>query len=333
MADIATGIDTGCLTANATMCALQAVIAKWFPVNSTAAHEMTAASRTLERLAPPAVPVWTVAGTAIGDSAGTSYVFPNDLVVGESSAHGVLANLGQQKREINLSLYHFKLSEMGLFGPTLNAILPTADPELESPSVVGQVISAAEESTIKESGAASTGLASMPVGSRAYIATTRRSSQNPAVTYHTTLVVTHTVGSHRRSPAGELDVATHQFQAFCGTTPLPTIVLPGGAFAFDADQNNCTHPDVIPPPDGSLVITSDVSRVHASVSIRGTHVTIVLTTRRAVQAATLRLGNHTVKLRRYSNYRWQTTLTMGSSPLGILVARSNGQIYDASISL
>jgi pimeloyl-ACP methyl ester carboxylesterase/outer membrane protein assembly factor BamB len=331
LADIAAGIDVGCATDNAAMCAFLGILAKSFPaLNSPAALEMTRIARIAESLSVPSVPVWTVAGTEIGETAPPGYLVPNDLVVGETSAHGLSANLGKQEGEFNLPLYHLDPFKMGFLGVKLGQLLPVADIETESVTVVGLISTAANELT--DGLRAPKAVQTDAVANRqAVTATARRRSR--ATTYSVKMFTAHAISTTQHLTTGDLAVADQSFQASCGKAALATIVLPGGLFAFDAADTTCTHPTVTPPRHGSLTVTSDPGAVYASVTIRGDHVTIILRAAQPVNTATLRIGKGTVRLQRSSPDRWHLTVRETSHLPAMLTMRCDGQTHAASLPL
>jgi len=110
-----------------------------------AMQDLTAAARLWDnaRLTPPGVKTWTLAGTACRPF-GTAlqpgllgYTFPNDGIVGLSSAFGVGANLGPTIRS-TVSAYHEAQLQSGLGG-----ICGAAGIELTDSTVIAQVLNAA----------------------------------------------------------------------------------------------------------------------------------------------------------------------------------------------
>jgi pimeloyl-ACP methyl ester carboxylesterase len=331
LADIAAGIDVECATANPSMCALLAILAKSFPaLNSPAALEMTWVARIAESLSIPNVPVWTVAGTEIEENAPPSYLSPNDLVVGQTSAHGLTANLGEQEGEFNLPLYHLDPFSLGLLGVKLGALLPVAETETGSATVAGLVNTAANELTdgLRVTKAVQANAASTH---QAVTATIRHRTK--ATTYSVKLFASHTISTTQHLTAGALAVADQSFQAFCGKTSLSLIPLPGDLFALDAADTTCTHPAVTPPRHGTLTVTGDLSAVDALVVIRGNHVTIILKAAQPVRLATLRLGKRTIRLHRSTRELWHLTAATVSNVPAVLTARCDGQTYAASVPL
>ncbi len=332
LADIAVGIDVECATANPTMCALLGALAKSFPAfNSPAALAMTALARGVERLPAPGVPIWTVAGTAIESSALPSYLFPNDLAVGETSAHGLTANLGAQEGQFNLPLYHINPFSLGFAGITLGAQLSVDENEFDSPAIASLVAVAATElmDGLRVPPVAHTSTVSNHL---AVMASAHHLAKAP--TYDIKLYATKTISTTQSLASGGLAVAGRNFRASCGKEALATIMLPGGLFAFDAAEATCAHPTVTPPRDDFLAVTSDPGAAYVAVTTQGERVTFILRAAMSVRAATLRLGKHVIRLHRATLHRWHLTTTMVANDVtAVLTAHCGGRTYAASVPL
>jgi pimeloyl-ACP methyl ester carboxylesterase len=331
LADIATGMDGECLLYNIMMCHFRDLLAKWFPVNSTAVHEMTFVARALDNLtlAAPEVPVWTLAGTKLGPKQPRNYLFPNDLAVGDTSAHGQLANLGHQEGKPDRDLYHVNLASIGIIGKVLTKLLP-AENELESPEVVRLIENAAQR-LMSASVTSEPGVIAKKASTGHGVVASRKNVK--VIHYAIRLFTAHVVSGNRPVSVSGLAVANEPFEAFCRKTAVSPIILPGGLFALDNEHATCAHLTAIPPRHHPIVVSSDSGGLRASVSIPRRYATIIVRSRYPLRSATLRLGKRTIRLQRRSKLYWYLTITIRNRLTALVTARFGKQVYVASVPL
>jgi pimeloyl-ACP methyl ester carboxylesterase len=134
-----TGIPCTGIICSALEAAAKKIVAQF---GAVAVADLTKSARAADNasLSPVGVPLWEYAGTACSGPDSTGYYFPNDGIVGRSSAFGATANMGQATQTQGNDFHE----------STLQTVLKlacspfsTTNIELTDPTVTNEVVAAA----------------------------------------------------------------------------------------------------------------------------------------------------------------------------------------------
>jgi pimeloyl-ACP methyl ester carboxylesterase len=313
---------------------LQTALRASQPVDSPAVWEMTRPARALERMAPPGVPTWTFAGTAINPfNADDGYVFPNDLAVGTSSAWGENANLPSTPLEG--VLYHAPPAEFWLGGLQ-------GDNEFHSPIVINAVTNAARRvsatahsATDNQNRVASIARFTHTVRG-AKTAPSRRTKRRrhrvqpvvvslPLLGVETARHTTHAVKLSIRS----LIVAAQEFSINCnGRSGLAPMLAPG-VFGLDTSELGCATAVTV-PRGSAFVAATPPPGVNATVSRRGDLTTVTLSSKRRISSAVVQYGKRRLRAKRTRGVL-RASLRLPSSTRATVAITLNGRTYQGVI--
>ena len=291
--------------------------------------DLTLVARAADNLTlgPTGVPTWTFAGTDC-NGAGGSYYFPNDGVVGISSAFGATANLGPP-RPIPLSGRDFHQS-------TLQTLLsPFCGPgglELTDPKVVGDVVAAAVSLTNAlardETGRPRLG------GPSAAAAAVKRV---PVVLYLQRVAIRSLKpGSRIPLAAGTSLLSSTMFGLKCGAHQIQALPALGGRiFGFPGGALPCKSATLIAPHAVGLAVSSDPDRATASiVKTQNNKFTITVTAKRQISRLVLKHGRRPLGLAQHHRgpETIRLSLTAAQAAGLTLIATIAHHQYTATIS-
>ncbi len=287
---------------------IEAALHQGIAFGSTAARELTHVEREKEAatLAPPSVPLWTIAGTGVPvpqmlsgllPSSDLGYFFPNDILVGESSAWGINAHLGVTcagaALGVELSCDHrIAVPAFHFGGPFGSSVLSPA--ETNNPTIIADVqdvaqrlenhgaVAAATVVSTHDPASLSSPNATGSVRSTA-VAASRRARHRPAARPHTQRFALVAIGGSTTSRSQAVQVASHgfvlsdrAFQVSCdGRTWEAVPIAPGVWAAFGAPV---TCSAVAQLAAGSEYLTA-VERPRTSIRALGTTRGSLLTVR------------------------------------------------------
>jgi pimeloyl-ACP methyl ester carboxylesterase len=299
---------------------------------STAVNDLTHASRTADNatLGAPGVPTWTYAGTAChGPSFLTQYLFPNDGIVGQSSAFGTGANLGSTTRSSSAAYHQSTLQTV------LSPLCGSAGIELGDSSVIGAVLGAA-------------GCVSKP-GCRTaadVAATAAAKRHRRSIRTTLTLLAGHTqtvqAGSTTTVSTSTTLVASTPFTVTCNGQQVPALPALGNQiFGIPTGTVSCTRVTVAPatsttsaPAPLHLGVLSNPGSVKARlVSRRGT-LRITLTAGHRIRSVSLTRRGRTLRgVHRARHGARKVTLTVPVKRAGqaTIAATVGGRRYVATI--
>lgn len=255
--------------------------------------DLTAASRLLANVSLREAPAdtWILAGypcqvPLIFDS----YWSPNDGIVGKASAHGRLANLGDVMK-LEANLWHTMNGPLAcdLFGQN------RPNNQFTDQFVIDEVTKAAAtvdkpagRAMLRSVGAASPAAASAAVRPRV-----------SKVTFN--LAAARGRKLRRRTaaplaPKTTLVAGRKPFAATCAGKRVEAVPLFGsGVYALDPSLLNCAQPKLVAPIAMGVLVARNSARVRATLTIRGTRLTLSLRASRPVRRAKLRAGTRRVK--------------------------------------
>jgi hypothetical protein len=307
------------------VCTLLATVQRWLPLNTPAVWEMTAPARALERMAPPGVPTWTFAGTALNPGrVNDGYIFPNDMFVGSSSAWGESANLPSTR--LSAAIYH------GFLGTGFPWDAPGAN-EFNSSAVINAVVHVAEHlPDAADSATPGTGYVASVAEvtgprKRTRVAVTRPVSVSlPLVGVAS---AKRTGGVDKVPAVGEMVVATREFGITCsGHSVLAPMVVPG-IFGIDANALKCA---VATLPKGVPFVTAAApTGVSASVSNNGSVTIVTVSARRRVQSAIVVEGKRRLHLRSNGPKLFEIRLRLPATAQATLRLTVGSRVYRAAI--
>ena len=284
---------------------------------SGAVADLTQTARAADNanLSPPGVPTWTYAGTVCSGPDSTGYYFPNDGIVGRSSAFGVTANLGSTT-QYQGNTFHEQTLETVL--KLICSPFAGSGTELNDPAVIGDVVRAAACVEAATCG----GGAHLATAARAR--KRKRHKQPPAI--HIRIVVkllsvhseTATPGTTVTLSRSTSLLATSAFSANCNGNQVPALpALSGDLYGFAPGSLDCSTVTIAGSAPVRLGVLSDrrnvVARIvgqkkllHITVSANGPIATTHITSHgRTVHVTRVRHGARrvtlTVGLKRASN--------------------------------
>jgi pimeloyl-ACP methyl ester carboxylesterase len=284
---------------------------------SGAVADLTKSARTADNanLSAPGVPTWTYAGTACGGPDSTGYYFPNDGIVGRSSAFGTTANLGSPVHYQG-NTFHEQTLETVL--KLICSPFSGTSTELNDPTVIADVVHAA-------ACVAARNCAGSPNLASAARVRKRKRHKRPAVIHVRLVIKLLSVRSETATPGTTVTVsrstsliATTAFTANCDGTQVPALpALSGNLYGFAPGSLNCSTVTITGAAPVRLGVLSDrhnvVARLvgqkkllHVTVSANGPIGATGLSRRgRAVHLTRVRHGARrvtlTVALKRASN--------------------------------
>lgn len=290
-------------------------------------RDLTSAARNIEnlRLNPPGVKTWTFAGTAChpsGAAGAGSYLFPNDGVVGKSSAYGATANLGATMRSSGDD-YH-----QGLLGTLLSPVCGSGGVELTDQSVVNQVLAAANQLDNEQ------GSASVDRSARAGIASAK--PKRVVVHLQTATVGLVKPGSKLSLDAGTSLLSKTEFALSCdGRKLLALPALGDRVFGFPPGGLSCRRATLSVGHPVRLGIATDLDHVTATIgSPRSHELTVTVSAKREITRLVLSHGGRAVrtKQRRLNRRALQITLTPAQAAGLTLTATIEHRKYTTTIS-
>lgn len=272
-------------------------------------------------LAPTGVPTWTLAGTACHPFGTTlqsgllGYTFPNDGIVGLSSAFGVAANLGPTVRS-TVNAYH----ESGL--QRLSLLCGPAGIELTDSTMIAQVLAAAN--TLQALGPAAdlpTAAADQPTAN----APAARRGLRLVLPLQSGLMGTIKANTPLPIGSGTSLIAGRAFSLSCGRRVLPALPALGGrAFGFPTGTLQCRKAVLRTPRRLSLGVASDPEDAIVTVTRAPHGYTLTISSAKPINALRLSRGKHIVQLHRH-RFGVRTVMTT------LTAAQASGLIVTATI--
>jgi pimeloyl-ACP methyl ester carboxylesterase len=291
-----------------------------------AMRDLTRKARERENLnlSPHGVKTWTFAGTAChpyGATGAGNYLFPNDGVVGKSSAYGVGANLGPTMRSSGDD-YHQEL-----LGTLLAPVCGSGAVELSDQSIVNQVLAAANQLDSEK------GSASLDRSARAGIASAKH--KQVVVYLQTATVRLVKPGSKLSLDAGTSLLARTEFALNCdGRKVLALPALGDQVFGFTQGALSCRRATLSARRSLRIGIATDPVHVTATiVSPQTNKLTITVSASRAITRLVLSRSGHALRLkqRRLSRRALLLRLTPAQAAGLILTATIQHRQYTATI--
>ncbi len=299
-------------------------------LGSAAVDDLTHAARTADNrtLGAPGVPSWTYAGTACqGPSFLSSYLFPNDGIVGESSAFGTDANLGSTSRSTSSAYHESTLQSV------LGHLCGSAGIELGDGTVINGVLGAA--ACVQTSGC----------HTAADAAAVDASAGSPRRHRGVRITLTLLAGHGRTAPTGTAVsagpsaglIAATPFSVTCHGQQVPAMpALSGALFGIAPGALNCARPTVTSPSSAplKLAVLSDPGRVVARLASRGSSLRITLAAAGRLRAVRLVRHGRSVRgvhLRRSGARRVTLTVPVTRASRATITATVGGRRYAAMI--
>jgi hypothetical protein len=297
-----------------------------------ALYDLTSVARGLDNrsIAPTGVPTWTFAGNACNPfpNASPSYLFPNDGIVGMTSAYGAGANLGPATKLVAPAYHQGDLQK--LFAGACGA----APIELTDATIIGMIRTAAASlqtsSPTQIVGAPAGGL----VADAAALATTAAAAK-PTVMYLQTASV------RSIKPRGRVSVGTGaslvsraHFTVRCAGRTLPALPALGGrAFGFPAGLLGCAQATITSSRHVTLGIASDAAHVVARITQRSKRLTVTVSANRRLSKLTLAHGRRKLKVaqHRHGSKSIAVSLTRAQASSLMLTATVQRHAYRATI--
>jgi hypothetical protein len=324
-----------------------------WPVGTEAAAELSKSERTRESalLPAPTYPLWTVAGTPISLSAllgaalfgsNVGYYFPNDLVVGETSAWGVDAGLGPTcpdelagitrgcDHRLSVPAYHVWKSPA-----------ETSDPEIISDvmEVAGMLESQGQPSATAAAvrpPARSTAL-SLDMASVARIKRPDRKAQTKLSVR--AIALTSVGGGIAQAsqsvpvPAQGAIVSEHPFTVSCGRETWEAENVAPEVWAMFGGAFQCALVARIPGGAGYLMATaSPRTSIRVTAITRDHDVTIRVSGSQQLSAALSRPGRHSVRLGRTLG-AWQVTVRSRREESATITVVSDHRVLRGMLTL
>ena len=259
-----------------------------------AMRDLTAAVRRWDNLTlgPPGVPTWAFAGTACQGSPllralFSPYVFPNDGIVGLSSALGQSANMGAPTRESGLDYHEAGLQSL-LGGAKPVPGCGSAPIELADARIQSEVIAAAKQ--------VSWGGARDLIG---YSARAGAQRQSPLVLELQTATIRRVKpGSQVALDGMTALVSPGPFTVSCYGRLLAALPALGArAFGIPTQTLSCRRATLSASHSLAIGIATDPDRVLATVTKTRGGVRITVTAARAITWLALRRNNKPLRLR------------------------------------
>ena len=295
-----------------------------------AMRDLTATARRWDNLtlAPPGVRTWTFAGTACQGSPllralFSPYVFPNDGIVGLSSALGESANLGAPTRDSGLDYHEAGLQSL-LGGAKPAPGCGSAPIELADARIQSEVIAAAKQ--------VSSGGARDLIGHPARAGAQR---QSPVIVELQTAAIRRVKPGSRVALDGMTAlVSPDPFTVSCDGRPLAALPALGArAFGIPTNTLSCRRATLSGSHSLPIGIATDPDRVLATVTkIRG-GVRIIVTASRTITGLALRRNNKPLRLRqrRFGTRAVQVSMTYTLANGVSLTAVVGGHTYSTTI--
>jgi hypothetical protein len=233
-------------------------------MGSGAVADLTQSARTADNanLSRPGVPTWTYAGTVCSGPDPTGYYFPDDGIVGRSSAFGVTANLGSPTRYQG-NTFHQQTLETVL--KLICSPFSGTGTEINDPAVIGDVVHAAACVA-----AGTCGGANLATTSRAR---KHKPPKRPSAIHVRLTVKLLSVHSQRAAPGTTVTVsrstsliATSAFSANCNGNQVPALpALSGDLYGIAPGSLNCSTVTIAGPALVRLGVLSDRRNVVARI--------------------------------------------------------------------
>jgi pimeloyl-ACP methyl ester carboxylesterase len=335
--------------------------AKWFPcapspscrllhaagdyaaqrVGQAALADLTSVARAWDNLHLDAtrIPTWAYAGTAcrgFGEREPVyPYVFPNDGIVGKASALGYGARLGTVTPFTD-DLWH--QGEVRSLLAIFSGCNPSADVELESPSVATEVLAAADQVAGHRTRSMLRGMPSTTIATQSVPTVT--SPQRAGASHLTIDLVTgtsRTLRSGARVDAKNATLlATSSFNLICpGHTVQALPALGGKAFGILPGAATCARPRLSGIRRLTISASANPDRVRAELTRRDRRLVVTVGARRMIAHANVMKGSRPVRARTRRLGARTIVLsvrTRNASGLGLRV-RVAGRVYQAPISV
>lgn len=336
------GINCILLLSSATpSCAIiQLALRTWLHIGSVAVSELTKEKRTQENkgLPPLPLPLWTMAGTGIHIPSGVTgllastalgYYFPNDILVGVSSAWGVGANpepiCKGEFTDIEIGCSHRLSTNAFHFDSLFRIPLPLPGPaETSDPAIISEVLAVARNLSRRVSATATAAAAHPRTASAPAVATVASAAGNnrrlhtvhkkphvkPSVT---AIALTAINGGMVNTPqmvpisAQGFVVADHSFSVSCNGESWEAEGIAPGVWAMFGGTVRCATVAQLPAGSGYLsAAPAPRASIHVTVTTRGLS-TIVRVSGPELSATLSRPGKHTIPLRRVHGH-WQVVV-------------------------
>ena len=289
---------------------------------AAALYDLTSVARAIDNrtIAPTGLPTWTLAGTACNPfpQSAPSYLFPNDGIVGASSAYGVDANLGATTR-LSAPAYH-QADLQSLFAGSCGQ----SPIELTDPAVSSMVLRAA---------------ASLPAGAAPATGgpLARVAAAKPAATVlYLQTASLRSVKRHARVRLGTGSslVARSRFSVRCGTRQLTALPALGGrAFGFPTGMLGCAQATITSRRAVTLGIAADSARVVARIVTNGSRLRITVSAGRPLTRLVLEHGRRHLRVaqHRHGPRSIQVSPTRAQAASLTLVATVQRRAYAATV--
>lgn len=324
-----------------------------WPVGTEAAAELSKGERARESalLPAPTYPLWTVAGTPLSlpsivgmalFGANVGYYFPNDLVVGETSAWGVHAGLGPTCPEqlagivtgcdhrLSVPAYHVWKSPG-----------ETSDPEVITDVIdVAGMLESQSPPTATTAAVHSSAHLSSPIAVVAASANTKsprkRAHERPSVRVITLTAVS---GGIARTPhavsisAQGAVVSDHPFTVSCGGKTWEAESIAPGVWAMFGGALQCAVVARIPAGAGylSAAVTPRTS-IRLTATTRHQDVTVRVSGPGQLSATLSRPGRQPIQLRR-KHGAWQATVISKRKEAATITVVSGHQVLRGTLTL
>jgi pimeloyl-ACP methyl ester carboxylesterase len=301
-----------------------------------AVEDLTRTARSADNanLTAPGLPTWTYAGTVCHGPDPSHYYFPNDGIVGESSAFGVSANLGSTAR-YQSSAFHQQTLETVLH--LLCSPFSSTDVELVDSTVIGDVLGAA--ACVTRGGCHT----AADVGAQAARAARRhqRHARTKRIRIVLKLLAAHAETAHPGatvavSPSTSL-LSTTPFSAKCNGQQVAALpALSSGLYGVAPGALHCGQATIVNSSGSgpvSLGVLSSPRDVRARLVSHGKRLRITLSASGPLAGARLTRHGHGVRVRRERQGRRSLTLIVAvkrASRATVSVTVS-GQQYVAKI--
>jgi pimeloyl-ACP methyl ester carboxylesterase len=297
-------------------------------MGSGAVADLTQSARTADNanLSSPGVPTWTYAGTVCSGPDSTGYYFPNDGIVGRSSAFGVTANLGSTARYEG-STFHEQTLETVL--KLICSPFSGTGTELNDPAVIGDVVHAA---ACVEAGTCG-GVAHLATAGRARKQKHHKRRKRPSVIHVRMLVKLLSAHSERAAPGTRVTlsrstslIATSAFSANCNGNQVPALpALSGDLYGFVPGSLSCSTVTIAGPAPVRLGVLSDRRNVVARIVGQKKLVHITVSANGPIGATGLTSHGRTVHVIRVRHGAQRVTLT-------VVLKRASNTTISATVS-
>jgi pimeloyl-ACP methyl ester carboxylesterase/outer membrane protein assembly factor BamB len=292
------------------------------PLDTEAAQELTGPERIAEasHLPIPTLPIWTLAGTAVALPIGipetifgvdSTYYFPNDLLVGRSSAWGLDAHLGptcQGPISVVVTGCDHRLTVDATHFAWLHYQGETEDADvIDDVMAVADALEAQARSSVTATAASRRSSAYLadatPVQTRAVVRGAERRLRPKPVIRSVSLA---TVRAGRAAAARSVTVrssgtvvSNYPFSVSCDGAHWKAENVAPEAWAAFGDAVQCAATAKLPAGATYLETSSEPAiKVRAGASTLGTSTTVWVSGLRGVSAELSRFGRHVAVLRR-----------------------------------